>query len=234
MKKVLRKLILSDKPSVNQTNTNVIVKRISNVKSIWHNEHQDDVGLEKVLRLFLAVSQFAFPGIYIKQLFGYRGVHFQELAIDLYILAKIFFPFCLLYFNLELNPIVVSILTWLLLETILYISTLVFASDLFDQPRSYRRSMLLLFMDYFQIVLSFAVLYKTGNHLNQPLIHWFDPIYFSVVTSATVGYGDFHPTTTFGKLLATAQIVIFFIVVMFILNFFSHRIEQKGYFGNKE
>lgn len=234
MKKVLRKLILSDKPHEGKNNTNVIQKRISNVKSIWHNEHQDDVGLEKVLRLFLAVSQFAFPGIYIKQLCGYRGLQLQELAIDLYILGKIFFPFCLLYFNLELNLIVISILTWLLLETILYISTLVFASDLFDQPRSYRRSMLLLFMDYFQIVLSFAVLYKTGDHLNQPFIHWFDPIYFSVVTSATVGYGDFHPTTAFGKFLATSQIAIFFIVVMFILNFFSHRIEQKGYFGNKE
>ncbi|MFM7176432.1 MAG: potassium channel family protein [Bacteroidota bacterium] len=234
MKKVLRKFILSDKPQEGRNNTHVIQKRISNVRSIWHNEHQDDVGLEKVLRLFLAASQFVFPGIYIKQLFGYRGVHFQELAIDLYILAKIFFPFCLLYFGLPLNPIVISILTWLLLETILYISTLVFASDLFDQPRSYRRSMLLLFMDYFQIVLSFAVLYKTGNHLNQPFVHWFDPIYFSVVTSATVGYGDFHPTTAFGKLLATSQIVIFFIVVMFILNFFSHRMEQKGYFGNKE
>ena len=73
MKKVLRKLILSDKPSVNKTNPKVIDKRISNVKSIWHNEHQDDVGLEKVLRLFLAVSQFAFPGIYIKQLFGYNN-----------------------------------------------------------------------------------------------------------------------------------------------------------------
>ncbi|MFM2190460.1 MAG: hypothetical protein RL491_846, partial [Bacteroidota bacterium] len=52
--------------------------------------------------------------------------------------------------------------------------------------------------------------------------------------SATVGYGDFHPITAFGKLLAASQIVIFFIVVMFILNFFSHRMEQKGYFGNKE
>ncbi|MFM7078159.1 MAG: potassium channel family protein [Bacteroidota bacterium] len=233
MKKVLKKLILSDKPHEINSDSNVIQKRINNVKSIWHNEHQDDVGLEKILRLFLAGSQFVFPGIYIKQLFGYRGVRFQELAIDLYILAKIFFPFCLLYFNVALVPVVVLILTWLLLETILYISTLVFASYLFDQPRSYRRSMLLLFMDYFQIVLSFAVLYKTGNHLNQPLVHWFDPIYFSVVTSATVGYGDFHPITTFGKLMATTQIVIFFIVVMFILNFFSHRMEQKGYFGNK-
>ncbi|MGR6086819.1 MAG: potassium channel family protein [Arcticibacter sp.] len=234
MKKVLRKLILSDNPCDQKAHSNVLHKRLSNVKSIWHNEHQDDVGLEKILRLFLASSQFAFPGIYIKQICSYRGIHLQELAIDVYILVKILFPFYLLYFNLELNPIIISILAWLLLETILYISTLVFASDLFDQPRSYRRSMLLLFMDYFQIVLSYAVLYKTGEHLNKPLTHWFDPIYFSVVTSATVGYGDFHPITAFGKLLAASQIVIFFIVVMFILNFFSHRMEQKGYFGNKE
>jgi hypothetical protein len=119
-----------------------------------------------------------------------------------------------------------------MLETVLYIATLVFASDLFDRPRSYRRSLLLVFLDYAQIVLVFALLYTTGQHLNKPFEHWFDPIYFSMVTSATVGYGDFHPATPIGKLLATAQIAIFFIVVVLFLNYFSHRIESKGYFNN--
>lgn len=35
-----------------------------------------------------------------------------------------------------------------------------------------------------------------------------DAVYFSVVTVATVGYGDIHPTTTAGKVLAMALIVM--------------------------
>ncbi|MFN5324576.1 MAG: potassium channel family protein [Bacteroidota bacterium] len=233
MKKVLRKIILTDKESDKTPADDVITKRINNIKAIWHNEHQDDVGLEKLLRLFLAASQFAFPGIYIKQVFSKKGMDYQELAIDIYILLKILFPFYIIYNQTQPTYIITFLMVWLLMETILYISTLVFASDLFDRPRSYRRSMLLMFLDYAQIVFSYAYLYTLGNHLNKPLEHWFDSIYFSVVTSGTVGYGDYHPVTSFGKFLASSQIIIFFIIVMFLLNFFSHRMEQKGYFGNK-
>jgi len=37
---------------------------------------------------------------------------------------------------------------------------------------------------------------------------WVDSIYFCVVTLATVGYGDLHPTTTWGKLFAIPYIII--------------------------
>lgn len=37
---------------------------------------------------------------------------------------------------------------------------------------------------------------------------WVDAIYFCVVTLATVGYGDLHPTTTWGKLFAIPYIII--------------------------
>jgi voltage-gated potassium channel len=34
-----------------------------------------------------------------------------------------------------------------------------------------------------------------------------DAVYFSVVTLATVGFGDLHPTTDFGKLFTTGYIL---------------------------
>lgn len=234
MKKVLRKIILSGKDNDKTPSENVIEKRINNIRSIWHNEHQDDVGLEKIIRLLLAFSQFLFPGIYIKQLLASRGIGYQELAIDLYIVIKLIIPFVLLHQQIQISMIWIYIVTWLLLETILYIATLAFASDLFDRPRSYRRSLILLFLDYGQIVVSFAYLYTYGLNFNKTFNHWFDPIYFSIVTSASVGYGDFFPITSYGRILASAQIVIFFIIVMLLFNFFSIRMEQKGYFGNKE
>jgi voltage-gated potassium channel len=37
---------------------------------------------------------------------------------------------------------------------------------------------------------------------------WLDSLYFSVVTMATVGYGDLHPVTALGKILTMLFIVL--------------------------
>lgn len=37
---------------------------------------------------------------------------------------------------------------------------------------------------------------------------WLDSVYFCVVTLATVGYGDLHPTTPWGKIFAIPYIIL--------------------------
>jgi len=209
MKIFLKKLILG-KPSVDeQPIKGAIDKRIRNIKAIWDNEQHDDIGIEKILRLFLAISQFLFPGTYIKQIFGKLGVAYRDLSVDCFVLLKIIFPFAILYLNFQNNTAVYFFLLWFLAETMLYVPTLIFASDILSRPRSYRRSMLLLFLNYIEIVFGFGVIYSRGEYLNKPFEHWFDPIYFSFITSATVGFGDYYPITPTGKFLVCAQSVIF-------------------------
>jgi hypothetical protein len=99
------------------------------------------------------------------------------------------------------------------------------------RPRSYRRSMLLLFINYTEIIFDFGVIYAHGNFMNAPFTHWFDPIYFSFITSATIGFGDFHPVTPLGKFLVSFQSTLFIIFVALFLNFFTGKVESKGYFG---
>jgi predicted permease len=125
-------------------------------------------------------------------------------------------------------------MVYLLLETTLYIPTLIFASDLFNKPRSYKRSMLLLFLNYLEIVISFAVLYSYGDNMNKPFEHWFDAIYFSIVSSNSIGFGDYYPVTTFGKALVSLQAIFFLTFVVLFLNFFSNKVKNKGYFDNDE
>ncbi len=230
----LRKLILG-KPIIDEQPTEgAIHKRVKNIKAIWNNEQHDDIGIEKMLRLFLAVSQFFFLGTYIKQVFGKRGIAYQDLSVDAFVLIKVGFPIFILAYDLENNALLFGILIWFLIETILYIPTLIFASDIFSRPRSYRRSMLLLFLNYIEIIFSFGVIYTQGNYLNKAFNHWFDSIYFSAVTAATIGYGDYFPTTIQGKVLVCLQSIIFLIFVVLFLNFFTNKVEQKGYFENKK
>ena len=227
-KLLLGKVSLKDKPKIDP-----IQKRLLNIKSIWNNDHQDDNGIEKMIRLFLSISQFIFPGVYIKYILYKTKFEWQDLAMDIYILAKLFFPFFVLVYQCQHITVLIALIVYFLAETILYIPTLIFASDMLSKPRSYNRSMLLLFFNYIEIIVAFGVLYSCGNNMNIPFITWYDPIYFSVVTSSSIGFGDYYPVTTFAKILVSIQALFFFTFVVLFLNFFSTKMKSKGYFDHE-
>lgn len=230
---IIKKLLVGKVNEKYIQKTNPLRKRILNIKAIWNNDHEDDNGIEKIVRLFLSSSQLLFPGIYIKYWTNKFGHEYKDLAMDFYILAKVIFPFLILINNWQTNNYIVYVLTYILLETVLYIPTLIFASDLFSQPRSYKRSMLLLFFNYLESVLAFAVFYRTGNYLNATLNHWFDAVYYSFVTSSTIGYGEYYPITMEGKIFTILQVFLFLFFVILFMNFFSSKIKTRGYFSDK-
>ena len=231
---ILKKLLVGKVSNSYKPKFNPIQKRILNIKSIWNKDHQDDNGIEKIVRLLLSSSQLLFPGIYIKYLASKIGPEYQDLIMDIYILLKVAFPFIILINELQSSVFLIYLMTYLLIETLMYIPTLIFASDLFTRPRSYKRSMLLLFFNYIEIVVSFGVLYTIGNNMNKPFEHWFDPVYFSIISSNSIGFGDYYPITTYGKMLVSVQALFFLSFVILFLNFFSTKVKNKGYFDNDE
>ena len=233
MKKILKKLLLGKTSKGAQPKFNPIRKRIQNIQSIWNNDHQEDNGIEKIVRLILASSQLLFPGIYIKYWASKKGVEYQDLALDFYVLLKVIFPIVILVNHWQSHQWIIWILVYVFLETVFYIPTLIFASDLFSKPRSYKRSMLLLFFNYLEIAFAYAVFYSVGNYMNRPFLHWFDSIYFSIVTSSSIGYGDYHPITPIGKFLVTTQALLFLFFIVLFLNFFSTKVKTKGYFDHE-
>ena len=231
---VVKKLLVGKVSKTYRPKNNPIQKRILNIKSIWNNDHQDDNGIEKIARLFLSTSQLFFPGVYIKYLACKIGHEYQDLALDIYILLKVTLPFLILYNHWQGHNLVIYWMVYVLCETLFYIPTLIFASDLFTRPRSYKRSMLLLFLNYIEIVVAFGVLYTLGNNMNKPFEHWFDSIYFSLVSSNSIGFGDYYPVTTYGKILVSLQALFFLSFVILFLNFFSTKVKSKGYFDSDE
>lgn len=233
MKKILKKLFLGNVSKIPISDRNPIQKRIDNINAIWNNDHQDDNGIEKIVRLFLSSSQLLFPGVYIKYLASLKGYEYRDLVLDFYILLKVSFPLLILIYQWQNSPFVIWIMIYVLLETVLYIPTLIFASDLFSKPRSYKRSMLLLFLNYLEIVFAFGALYSCDSYLNKPLTNWFDAVYFSIITSSSIGYGDYYPVTPIGKMLVSIQALLFLFFVVLFLNFFSTKIKAKGYFEHE-
>lgn len=232
MRRIIRKLLLGNVTKMDKPKFNPIQKKIQNIKAIWNNDHQDDNGIEKIVRLFLSSSQLFFPAVYLKYIISKKGSEYVDLTLDFYVLFKVLFPLLIIFNEWQDNTFVIGIMLYVMLETILYIPTLIFASDLFSQPRSYKRSMLLLFLNYLEMVFSFAVLYSFNTYFNKPFTHWFDPIYFSTITASTIGYGDYYPIVPMGKSLVSLQSMLVLMYVVLFLNFFSTKIKSKGYFDS--
>ena len=60
---------------------------------------------------------------------------------------------------------------------------------------------------------------------------WLDSLYFSVITLATVGYGDFSPQTTGGKIFTIFYVIIGIGIILSFANaFYAHYITvvEKG------
>ncbi|HRG18939.1 MAG TPA: ion channel [Flavobacterium lutivivi] len=234
MRTFFRKLLIGKVSRTYKPRFNPLEKRILNIRSIWNNDHQDDNGIEKIFRLFLSCSQLLFPGIYIKTMACRINYIYQDLIMDLYILLKVAFPFLILLNNWQNYHWLIVLLVYFIAETVLYIPTLIFASDLFSRPRSYKRSMMMLFLNYAEVVIAFGVFYTLGNNMNKDFDTWFDPIYFSIISSNSIGFGDYYPVTTYGKVLVTIQSMFFLSFVVLFLNFFSTKVKSKGYFDNEE
>jgi hypothetical protein len=199
----------------------VIRRQRLNLYKVWNNETHNDIGLEKIFRLFLIVQQFIYPGIYIRNRFGRQGSTYRKLAIEFYVLLKLLFPIVSLLSGWYSNIYVQAITAYLLSETIFYIATLFFASEIFDEPRSSKRSILLLFLNYIEITFDFAVIYGGLNLLKGVAHSRLDFVYFSFMTSSTIGYGDIFPTTSLGKYVVILHSIIFLFVIVLFLNFFT-------------
>ena len=211
-----------------------IVNQRKNLDRVWNNEKHNDIGLEKILRLFLVSIQFAFPGIYIRDKYGKRGLTAKNLAVETYVVLKTILPLIFLFTGIYTNGLVVLIAAYFLCETLLYVATLIFVSDIFAKPRSYRRTVLLLYFNYLEIVFAFAVIYDGLDLLNEQANSIIDFIYFSFVTSATIGYGDIYPVTYLGKIVVAGQSIVFLIFIVLFLNFFGSKVEDKEYFNQQE
>jgi hypothetical protein len=197
----------------------------------WRNYNHDDIGLERLIRLALAISQFLSLGLYLKQFTGRWGGQVRKLCTEFYVICKLLFPLAVFRLNLEGEVWAAYLTAYFLAETILYLGGLVFLQDVSNYRVSPKRSLALLFVNFFEIVFEFGLLYAflsagDAGRFSKSLTEAHDAIYFSFVTGATLGYGDIVPLSSAARELVMVQMTLTFVFVGLFINYFASLLQK--------
>ena len=106
----------------------------------------------------------------------------------------------------------------------------------FAKSVSSGRTLILTLINYVEITVCFAILYlSTGSvcqsGVTQPLDavgQWQAGLYFSFITSATVGYGDFLPCGAWGQRIAIIQSFATLVLAAVVLSVVASRIPRPA------
>ena len=223
MKKHIRKFFIGKVRQGDQHPVDGLKDHFKKIKSVWEGDLYDDYGVERVFRLFLISAKLLFPGIYFQQLFCSGQYIWRKLIGEIYVIGKTFVPFLILYNGLAQNYFFQALNVYLLSETLVYVFNKIYVAE-HDTGTAHKRSLLLLFLNYLELVLAFAVIYSSGNHTNVPFVSYLDAIYFSLSSSATIGFGDVYPVTDFGKSILICQALTTLSFVVLFFNFFGAKL----------
>ncbi len=199
------------------------VQQLLYLKQVWDEENY---GLERIVRLLLCLAQFFYPILLIRDIFGrWGGVSGRRLAVEFYAIVKLVLPLVALWLGWYRYPLVIFLVIYLLSETLVHLLHLIFLSDIHSAAVSYRRSLLLIFLHYAEVAFDFAVIYRAFDLLNRPM-DAVGALYFSVVATTTVGFGDICAKNTAGQLVVMSQLLICVVFIVVFINYFSQKINE--------
>lgn len=225
---MLFKIIVS--PSAKKKETeNSLKNQWNKAKNIWDGKTCETIGIERAIRVFLIFQAFLFPGIYFRYLFGSSSNTAKKLAIETYVCLKFLLGFIILFGVLNFSIKWTScIAIYLIGETLFYVLSVIFLEDVHKKPQSFSRSLLLIFINYFEITVWFAVLYlKFGLEKNGVIVSSLKALYFSLTTATTVGYGDITPNNNSCMIIAMIQMIIMLIFIVLFFNKFVGSINEE-------
>lgn len=89
--------------------------------------------------------------------------------------------------------------------------------------RSINRSLILLLINYFEMIIGFAAVYLWAGVITSGKDVINDAgtaLYFSIVTITTLGYGDYTPIGGFGRFLVSAETIMGIVFIVLVLSTF--------------
>lgn len=222
----------------------VYVKELIALRNIWHNKSYNDFGLERILRLLLHLISFVMPGTLLRQFSGRRHLLYRKVVIEVYSVLKI--GWLLLLFKLDLTTSTVALVISLVLtlDTIIFLFSKIFLSDIHNQPISFKRTLMMTLINITEVMLCFAFVYSyiddtnnvagrlifsTGHQLSD-----LQTIYFSFITSATIGYGDIAPVDSRIMTLVVVQIMLSLFFLVIVITTITNRLHDDTFYNKQK
>ena len=211
------------------------------IKKIWSNDNKAYFGIIRIIRILLSLYPFLFPTLYIRHFAGKKSWINRRFWIEIQVIFKVIFPVVALSIQTEnklVNNVIVFITIYFILETFLYLLTLVFLSDIRSELANKERSIVLILINYLELTLDYAVIYKILDLLTVPdkyvffvnghckLITSLEAVYFSFVTSTTLGFGDYAPNIGLGQVVTILQSMSMLTFVVLFMNYFIANLKK--------
>lgn len=186
------------------------------INDIKKRRKYKDFGIERMLRLFCAYLQYVSLANLIRNIFGKTAIT-RKTAVEVYMVINTFLPLIFIWFNIWDCGFLIFIITYLLIETVIYLITLIILPPDIPKPISVRRNFISIFFNYLQLSFTFAVYYLNAGLVKTRTAS----LYFSLVTQTTVGYGDIEIQTSMQQKLIIIHIIL---SILFTYMFFAYYI----------
>lgn len=191
------------------------------LKSMYHDDY-GVYGFEKMIAMFLCAIKIIFPMFWIRNRAKTKGYAFRNTMLELYLIMKCIILFVILKMG-WFDTVGLVVTFYFLADIVQYLLSIMFLPSVFNHASNFNKNFLHLFLNLLEIVFGFSILYMATGALSLPsggVATWMDAIYFSIITFATIGYGDIITATHTGKLLVSTQVIISFLFVTIIVSRF--------------
>ncbi|MGA7218634.1 MAG: potassium channel family protein [Candidatus Sulfotelmatobacter sp.] len=218
LQKALHMLFLGPEDSLHDLSRQGYRRAKDLVKEEWT---KSTYGIVRLVRLFLITLAAASPILIIDEIVNSRKPSVLALSRELYYFSRTLFLGFVLFSQLYRSRWTVAIVIFLVCDIVVHLAGGVFVWGKHSIDPT--RSLLLSVLNYFELTLAFSIFYlHTGSLAWTHSPDATEALYFSLVTSTTVGFGDVHPANLCGQEIVIAQLIIFVVfIALFITTFLS-------------
>lgn len=222
---------------------NPYVKLQEKLNDVWENRYYNDFGIERLIKIFLILFGFIMPGTLVKFLVGSTDLVVRKLFLELFVLFKVCWFIIIFKWDIPISLPLMVFSIILSVDSLYFSVSKIFIEDVINKSISYKRSLILNLLNFLEITFCFALIYAYIDRLPANINHdVFAPqghltdlqlFYFSLITAATVGYGDFYPIDETVKMVVIMQILVsLFFIVIFISNTINN-LDNDTFFNTK-
>lgn len=203
---------------------------VLDLMNIGNGKYRNILLLERVFTIVLCLILMLTPAMFVRWVSGRVSRTSRKLAIELYVLLKVGLSLSALFlsfWHLEYFPIIAVIC---LIDLFSNIVAIVLLRNFWHAPLSLNRTLISLGVNFVEFTAWFAGMYLHFDALRYNSQSITDPIsafYFSVITAATIGFGDIVPTVT-GRPLVIAEAFCSFLFIGVVVTYVIGSLGQSS------